>query len=527
MESIRRQELQEQPVPTASSTGAPLSNELVALRRRMESIRRQELQDQARRQQQIGQAAVAVGLSHPSPNLPALQSLSVRATTSQSVIPVIPQQPPDGGMALPMSSVPNQASAPSAPRGSNDNNSPLGSHSSSIRTTEEDRLRLYSLQQQVLAFETQLLRGTAPSVDEIARVRTQVYAILDDQCLNPLSPRDGYAEALLSRITNLSMRSDQLRILQSRQPAASQVHGASAPIHGDQQAPVYLLSSPNGFQAIVVSPTGVAAIQLPFGILPSRQSHEPGSVAAVRPERPQLIPPNPRPPLIENVVRQALLNRAGNRQDIIARNARRVWLFIRLYFFCYLFSEPGSWTRIIFVSTALLVSLLSETGLFQRFQRVIVEPVQQHLEGLLHAGEEEHLEQPVRHGNDADVPTNPQDLQATANQGSASPSGQPQRQIAPTGMQQNLRRIERSLALFLASLIPGIWERHIGARNAAEAARNAERAREEEERRRQQETSPADDTDMPTEGSEHQQGPSEQGTSNANSRPTISRDDSG
>lgn len=506
--------------PTGLSPGAPLSNEIEAgLRYRMEAIRRQsELQEQARRQpqQQVGQAAVAVGLSHPTPNLPAFQSLSVQATTSQSAIPVIPQQPPDGGMTSPMLSAPEL----NAFYRNNFNNSPLGSYFRAAR--------LYSLQHHILTLENQLLRGTIPSVDEIARIRTQLYTILDDQCLSPLSPRDGCPEALLSRIINLSMRSDQLRILQSRSSATSQVHGPSAATHRDQHAPVYLLSSPSGFQAVVVSPTGAAAIQLPFGILP--QPHEAAAIAAARPERPQLIPPNPRPPLIENVVRQALLNRAGgNRQDIIARNGRRVWLFIRLYFFCYLFSEPGSWTRIIFVSTALLVSLLSETGLFQRFQRVALEPVQQHLEGLLHAGEEEHLEPLVRRGNGANVPANPQDLHVIANQGSAAlraASGQPQRQIAPTGIQQSLRRIERSLALFLASLIPGIWERHIGARNAAEAARNAERAREEEERRRQQETSAADDTDTPTEGSEHQQGPPEQESSNANSS-AVSLDDSG
>ena len=250
--------------PTGLSPGAPLSNEIEAgLRYRMEAIRRQsELQEQARRQpqQQVGQAAVAVGLSHPTPNLPAFQSLSVQATTSQSAIPVIPQQPPDGGMTSPMLSAPEL----NAFYRNNFNNSPLGSYFRAAR--------LYSLQHHILTLENQLLRGTIPSVDEIARIRTQLYTILDDQCLSPLSPRDGCPEALLSRIINLSMRSDQLRILQSRSSATSQVHGPSAATHRDQHAPVYLLSSPSGFQAVVVSPTGAAAIQLPFGILP--QPHE-------------------------------------------------------------------------------------------------------------------------------------------------------------------------------------------------------------------------------------------------------------
>lgn len=46
---------------------------------------------------------------------------------------------------------------------------------------------------------------------------------------------------------------------------------------------------------------------------------------------------------------------------------------------------------------------------------------------------------------------------------------------------QYLRRAERAIALFLASLIPGVGERHIAARDAAEATRRAE----ERERARQ------------------------------------------
>lgn len=64
-----------------------------------------------------------------------------------------------------------------------------------------------------------------------------------------------------------------------------------------------------------------------------------------------------------------------------------------------------------------------------------------------------------------------------------------QRETQPTGLRHNVRRAERSLLFFMASLIPGVSERYVQVNNAAEA-----RAREEEEanRRRQEEANRAD-----------------------------------
>jgi Sec-independent protein translocase protein TatA len=58
-------------------------------------------------------------------------------------------------------------------------------------------------------------------------------------------------------------------------------------------------------------------------------------------------------------------------------------------------------------------------------------------------------------------------------------------------------RIEQAVALFLASLIPGVGERHVAAREEArrevERVRlEAERAREEEEKKRQEEAEKAE-----------------------------------
>lgn len=69
-------------------------------------------------------------------------------------------------------------------------------------------------------------------------------------------------------------------------------------------------------------------------------------------------------------------------------------------------------------------------------------------------------------------------------------------------IRRNLRRVERAIALFLASLVPGVGERHIAARDAAEAVRQAaeraaqERAeREAEEAAQQQDGTAVETTD--------------------------------
>lgn len=70
-------------------------------------------------------------------------------------------------------------------------------------------------------------------------------------------------------------------------------------------------------------------------------------------------------------------------------------------------------------------------------------------------------------------------------------------------IRQTIRRVERAIALFVASLVPGVGERHIAVREAAEAARQAEvrerqeqTRREEEEAQQRQVEDPSEDADV-------------------------------
>jgi hypothetical protein len=188
---------------------------------------------------------------------------------------------------------------------------------------------------------------------------------------------------------------------------------------------------------------------------------------------------------MQNVVRQAVLNQRdaaappagnGNRNrndnDNIAQNIRRFWLFLRLYFFCFLFTDSGTWERFYFTLAAFLISFFSESPILRRVFEMVVEPIQRHLEGLIH-GQPPAPAQAQQDGN-TNTNTNHNNIPE-------------QRPAAAGGADHGLRRIERAFALFIASLIPGVGERQVEVRNAAEeAARNAQeqQAREAEERAR-------------------------------------------
>ncbi|KAE8149433.1 hypothetical protein BDV25DRAFT_156353 [Aspergillus avenaceus] len=327
---------------------------------------------------------------------------------------------------------------------------------------QDSRLRLHILRPQIALCEDQLNRGIAPPMDQIIRIRSQLFDILDDQYQNPLSERDGTIEALLTRVFNIYTRADQLRVSHSRAAPTPQHNISNTPTNnGTNQAPLYVLQSPDGYQALV-TPSGPSSIATALGSFSAMQAaptfptHNIGNAPHVHPNANAAM---------ENAVRQAVLHQRGrnNERMGLGRSIRRIWLFVRLYFFCYMFSEPGTWSRVFLVTLAVIISLLSETSVPRQLYELIVSPLRRHLEGLVHFPMDDHAHP-----------------QRAATEGTMPPAG------PATGIRHNLRRAERSLALFIASLVPGVGERQVEVRNAAEAARNAERAREEEERRQQE-----------------------------------------
>lgn len=155
----------------------------------------------------------------------------------------------------------------------------------------------------------------------------------------------------------------------------------------------------------------------------------------------------------------------GLRQLVANAAMRRLWLFARLWMMSYLLSPWGAWARVFFVFVSALASVLFE---FQRprwLWESVVRPVRAHVEDLAHMG-------------------GPR--QAAAGQNDGENRGD---RHGRSEAWEALRRAERAIVLLLASLIPGVGERQVQARNAAEA----ERARQQgQERARAEDGSEAD-----------------------------------
>lgn len=330
-----------------------------------------------------------------------------------------------------------------------------------------------SLSQQVMEMENLVNQHIIPSVDMMFRIRTQlqnmlaerqnqnierIYSTPPNHRLFPSTA--GAVEVMMSRVTRVYERVDQITLIQQAQRIRVGMNSPS--FSQTEPSRIYLATHPDGRQSLILPPNTTIRTSSEVSSL---QSH-----ATPAPEA-QGNPNAANAAAVHQVVRQALINQQ-QRQDAngagLGRYLRRVWMFIRMYFFCYMISDAGTWTRIFLVTCAVLVAVLSDTDIPQQLHGAIVAPVQRHLEGLAHMG------------GPADQSTQ------RPNQGGEN-RGNP----APQGMLGEilhfLRRAERSIVLLLASLVPGIGERQVEARNAAEAERVRQEQEQEQERERERE----------------------------------------
>lgn len=307
------------------------------------------------------------------------------------------------------------------------------------------------IRSQIEQIERQLDQSLMPSMETIIRIRTQLLEIQDTRYEKRL-PTPGTAE-LVARIFDAQQRARLLDTMLQRpsqtgtptRASASQDLNNSSTTNSPQY---FMLSSPSGEQSIVISPNAVNQ-QLPptQPTLPTRTT--PGeNVAAFQFDHPEAA--------LRDVARQMMRNHQppqGNNIEHagLSRHLRRIWLFTRLWFFCYLTSAPGTWRRYIFVSIALLITFLSETDVPQQLWQFIVAPAQRHLEVLTHAG------------------------------GPLDPAARLTNIVPGFGVWDQIRRVERSVVLLVVSLIPGLGERQVQARHAAEQERERERVEQARE----------------------------------------------
>ncbi|KAG5300509.1 ubiquitin family protein [Histoplasma ohiense] len=382
----------------------------------------------------------------------------------------------------------------------------FGESGTGVGGANENRQRtIATILEQIFAMEGQLRRGHLPVVEEISSIRIQLHQILDEQDRNPLGRRDSMPANLLARLSSLSTRVDQIRISRARSFTFSPQNSllnSSPTVQDPTQTSLYLLSSPSGYHAILLPPTsasGYGTIHSGTSVFPTHRTTIHPHITPIPHDVPHAAPSTTN---IPPAVNQAILQQQARRRIILgpanlSRILGRLWLFIRLYFFCYMFTEDGTWLRIVLISLSAVTALVSETDIPQRFQRAALDPFHRLLEYLLpmdiHQPQDANRASGGINTNDPAVhPMQPNtingDLRSTVERRHAMPHSEP-------AVYNRLRTAERALALLLASLVPGVGERRVAARNAAETARQNQSAavREAEENRaREQENDVAE-----------------------------------
>jgi hypothetical protein len=286
----------------------------------------------------------------------------------------------------------------------------------------------------------------------------------------------------------------------------------------------WLLSSPTGPQGFLfapghgyfssLSPATSAAQQEPYqhhGSAVSQGNQRADTTTATVPHA-ELANDQPRNDAQGAVVRAnqplpgpalAQAEQNGQDNDLFAFIINRGWLFLRLYLFMFVFSEPGTWKRWLMIVAAAIICLQPRNGPFTRlmtaarghFDNLVGPPAQQPRAG--------DPARPNANAGDPLQPAGPRNdatAQRPANVRGAvqmTPEEAAARILTEQRNQQNLRprfwrdtfyRLEQSIALFLASLVPGVGERHVRAR---EETRREERRQEDERRRAAEEVAAA------------------------------------
>ncbi|KAL6862321.1 hypothetical protein J3F83DRAFT_745905 [Trichoderma novae-zelandiae] len=165
---------------------------------------------------------------------------------------------------------------------------------------------------------------------------------------------------------------------------------------------------------------------------------------------------------------------AAGLAQLLVQLAPHIWLIIRLALFVWFFTSPNSsWSRwLTIIALAFFVFILS-TGLLAGVAEQAWRPLGRHLEHVFPAMDHGHL---GRQGAAAERDGAPE----ADHNGSPNPTQMAARLVAERRGQESwiagqLRRLERAGLLFLASIAPGVAERHIANLEAEARAQEARR----------------------------------------------------
>ncbi len=381
------------------------------------------------------------------------------------------------------------------------NSGPMNGRSAEPTTRVEDPDHFIVLEECISALEADLAEGTAPAEPIFAAARTVLRRISSQNGVSSMT-----RNRLHAHLDNLSTRADQIRAGYFMR-GITDAPAAQRPRPPGSFSPIYLLSSPSGPHALLVSPYGMYAAPWP---LPGQNGTAAYSILRERLRPTQSInpshEPNAPPQNSPANVPQEVQEPQQRRQEQPANQARdlvrillplggHIWLLVRLFGFVYFFTSGGGYRRALLLGLCAFLVFIIQTGIFRPFLQSAWDPIRRHMENLLPLANNDRrlLPEAAAGGNNANQPLGQHgwhpNMVPTPYQ--AAERLLREREHRGEGWtRQYLRRAERAVALFVASLVPGVGERHIAARDAAESARireERERDMEREERNRQEE----------------------------------------
>ncbi|KAL8918586.1 MAG: hypothetical protein Q9172_005357 [Xanthocarpia lactea] len=300
---------------------------------------------------------------------------------------------------------------------------------------------------------------------------------------------------------------------------------------------VYLLSSPLGPHSLLVHPSGLYTTGLTLPLMPGIPHFQPpyfnpfplpqvnpshqAPHTPLNPQAPQNPPNQPAgvpAPMHLAQAQQQQQQQAQAQAQAQAQNQPRdlarillplgghLWLLIRLFGFVYFFTAGGGNRRAFLLGICAFIVFIANTGALRPLFRALWDPIRRHIEGLVPlaaaggggggAGDvdqqRQRRQQPqqqqqgrIEDGTDHHRNGALAGVEARTNN---TANNRPDPQVLADRLLRDqvnaslFRRAERAIALFVVSLVPGVGERHIAARDAAEARRlEEERQREARE----------------------------------------------
>jgi hypothetical protein len=268
---------------------------------------------------------------------------------------------------------------------------------------------------------------------------------------------------------------------------------------------VYILSSPQGPRALLLSHSDTFYSPR----LPSRrrrtESPAPGNANGQGQDGPPVGLPEFRNRGAARLARRAHRHRQENNPlepaevphanpgagALGAQVGPLLWLVVRLAGFVWFFTAGNnSWSRFLMLTALSFIVFLYNVGIFNGIAEQLWGPIRRHIEALIPLAGPEAALVPAANAAaipqqpDPDVPPPPvNEAGSGRGRGELDPAEvaarllEERRRADGNWLMAQIRRAEHAALLFLASLVPGVGERHIAAREAEANAAEAERQR--------------------------------------------------